>query len=68
MYLPVYIKAPASVAGDPDKLLAWRIETVGLIAGVLPGDIDDLEVEPEVELRRGIEWLRFSSSSRASPR
>ena len=49
MYLPVYIKVPASVAGDPDKLLAWRIETVGLIAGVLPGDIDDLEVEPEVE-------------------
>ena len=50
MYLPIYIKVPEAVSGDPDKLLEWRMETIGLIAGVLDGDADDLEVQEEVEL------------------
>ena len=50
MYLPIYIKVPEAVSGDPDKLLEWRMETIGLIAGVLEGDVDDLEVDPEIEL------------------
>ena len=50
MYLPIYIKVPDAVSGDPDKLLAWRMETIGLIAGALDGDIDGIEVDPEVEL------------------